>query len=116
MLDRKSRQVLHAISKANNGSDTIHGSELLLPYLPKKYTVEMVDRVLWHLQDECYVECTGADDTVCYVFVKYEGQNYKEFNWLKFKEALLKSILLPIGISALTSIITIVLTNLLSEK
>jgi hypothetical protein len=112
MLDKKSKQVLKALNKGKNDIDYIEKSEILLKYLPKTYSVHNLDNVLWHLQDLKYVVCSPGGDTI---YVTYKAQNYKEFDWIEFKLFLTRSIFLPIGVSAITALITVGITNLLKK-
>lgn len=115
MLDKKSTKVLDAVIKAKNNIDIVNGSDVLLSYLPKKFTIDIIDRVLWYLHSQGYVECTEGDNSIYLIFLTYEGQNYKEFNQINFKNDIIKSVILPIAVSAITSLITIYLTNLFSK-
>lgn len=104
-LDKKSKQVLKVAVKVQNKLHFIpEGSKLLLEFLPKKYTQELTDDVLWHLHEKGYLQCTSGDCTVCRIYVTYEGQNYSEFRRIELKSFLMRSVLTPIVVSLATTI------------
>ena len=107
MLDRKSKKVLKAALESQNRLHIIERSETLLPRLPKKYTLDLVDSALYHLQEVGLLTCHPAGGTICQIDVSYEAQNYAEFQWMAFKSFLLKSIFTPIVVAAITTLITL---------
>jgi hypothetical protein len=111
-LDKKSKKVLSLINIYRNKYGIIENSEELLLYLPKKYTLNIVDDVLGHLYREEYIVCAFGADSVSDISLTYKGENYREFQWIDLKEFLLKSILVPIAVSAVVSLITIYFTHL----
>ena len=123
MLDKKSKIVLDTLIKngythCQSRFETIGKS--LLPYLPKpekyKWTFESVQACLVYLSKEGYVDyatrtngyCTVSDCT--YVHTTHKGTNYKTFKWLEVKAFLFRSILTPIVVSLITSLITVVIS------
>ncbi|MBN3403562.1 hypothetical protein EXN54_19505 [Clostridium botulinum] len=111
MLDRKSKQVLKALNKAKNDIGYVSGSKFLMLHLSKKFTHSEVDKILWYLESKGYIECDNGDDTIFNIFLSYEAQNYKEFEWLETKEFIYKSVIVPILVSISTSGIIYLLTT-----
>ncbi|MHB8035805.1 hypothetical protein CF069_18160 [Clostridium botulinum] len=111
MLDKKSKQVLKSLNKAKNNVDHVNGSHLLMEHLPKTFTNAEVDRVLLYLQRNNYIECLEGECTVLDIYVKYEAQNYKEFERIQTKEFIYKSVIVPILVSISTSGIIYLLTT-----
>lgn len=105
MLDKKSKRVLKSITKLSNSSDYITMDELL-DTLPKKFTLKLTEQVLTYLQSLDLVECCWADNGIVDITINYSGKNYREFEWLKFKSFLYKSILTPIVVSFITAVLT----------
>jgi hypothetical protein len=111
ILDKKSKLVLKVLNKIKNDDNFVAGSQAVLPYMPKKYNQQIIDEVLWHLEDLGYIECQSSEGHVQYINANYKGQNYRELNLIETKELLCKSVILPIIVSAITSLITIWLTG-----
>lgn len=111
MLDKKSKQVLKALNKAKNDTDYVDGSKALLPYLPKNFNNSEVDKTLWYLESKGFIDCYNSEGSIDCINVKYEAQNYIEFNHIKTKEFIYKSILVPIFVSIFTSCIVYLLTT-----
>ncbi|AUN19076.1 hypothetical protein CGQ39_12535 [Clostridium botulinum] len=111
MLDKKSKQVLNALNKAKNDIDHVNGSRFLIKHLPKEFTNSEIDKILFYLQENNYIECCKAGGTILDIYVRYEAQNYKEFEWLQTKEFIYKSVLVPILVSISTSGIIYLLTT-----
>ena len=103
MLDKKSKQVLKALNKAKDNKDYVSSSKDLLDYLPKNFSNYQADKTLWYLESKGYIDCYNSDNSINCIYVKYEAQNYREFNFIKTKEFLFKSIAVPIVVTILTS-------------
>lgn len=116
MLDKKSRKVLKVLNRIKNEDDYVDGLKVLIPLMPKKYTEKVLFDVLWHLNELNLIACSEAECTINEIYVTYEGQNYTEFQWIELKAFIKKSILTPIAVSFITSLITIFLTNIFSKK
>jgi len=106
MLDKKSIQVLKALNKAKNDLNYVCNSEELLKYLTQDFNKQILSDVLYYLKERGYITFI-ATNPISDICVGYEAQNYNEFSWLEVKNFLIKSILIPIGVSALTSLITL---------
>ncbi len=115
MLDKKSKQVLKALNTVKNELNFVNGSDLLLPYLPKEYNRKLIDDVLIFLESKEYVQNQYAENTIVNIYVNYAAANYKEFNFIALKQFLLKSIITPIIVSAITAVITASVTLYLKK-
>lgn len=107
-LNRKSQIVLSTILKNNyTGS-----SKNLLPLVQKRkiygkrFTLEKLDKTLGFLERMNLVTCAYADNSIYYLELTYEGEEYLEFGWVEIKSFLLKSIFTPIAVSFVTALIT----------
>lgn len=107
MLDKKSKQVLKVLNKIKDEDGYIYSSNLLVPYLNKKYNVKIINSVLWNLSDLEYLTCRNIDGTVEAIYLTYKGKNYKELIWLNIKNFIFKSIFTPILVAILTTLVTL---------
>ena len=71
ILDKKSKLVLKVLNKIKNDDNFVAGSQAVLPYMPKKYNQQIIDEVLWHLEDLGYIECQSSEGHVQYINANY---------------------------------------------
>jgi hypothetical protein len=107
MLDSHSKRVLKAVKKLYQiKKDTIVGSSSeLLKFLPKKYDENLVNGALWYLETQGMVQCENADDTIYSIVITYKGLCYATFRVKEVNNYIITSVLVPIGVSIITTII-----------
>jgi len=107
---RKSKIALKALNKYKNDNNYIESSEKLLDYIPSKFTLKVLEKTLWHLQQEGFIEFLAAEDTIIDIYVNYKAENYNEFNRMELVSYIKKSIVTPIFIAFTTALITTFVT------
>lgn len=129
MLDKQSKIILDTLINNNfiyPQSKFVSISETLIPLLPKsskyKWTFEKLAPLLQYLKLNGYVDYHEIRHgyypvpDCAMLFTTHKGANYKEFRWLAFQDFLYKSIVTPIAVSAITSMIAILLAALSQSK
>lgn len=112
MLTKLEKQVLKICNTKFNPDSLILSSDIQ-PYFPDVHPSDLLS---------C-CECL-SDDKYLKTFRKYTdggfgmtlnhfGKHYREVSWIKVKEFLLKSVLVPIVVSAVTTIVTLIIKALL---
>lgn len=124
MLDKKSKIILDTLihlgyTKPDHRFESLNTN--LIPYLPQnkkyKWSYEDVQTCIVYLNKCGYVDYINRPmgqnpiPDCAYLFTTYEGTNYKKFSWLKLEEFLCKSILTPIAVSVITTLVAILLSR-----
>lgn len=63
------------------------------------------------LETRGYLVWQPADDDIYSIQLTHTGEQYHAFEWVKTKEFLLRSVLVPIAVSMATSLLTLWLTG-----
>lgn len=116
MFEKKSRIILKLLNskpKFRGGSDAL--LELLSKRDREKHfpTRDDLDATLWYLERKEYLRCLNADNSIYSITQTYESKNYKQFTVLEIQSFLLKSIVVPIGVSFFVALLT---ASLLAPK
>lgn len=105
MLNQKCKKVLNCLIKINNNNIEISGTETFKEYLPDN-VIQDLELILEYLSDNDYLTYETADEDIYSVDLTYKGLAYKSFNFEEFKSFVSKSIIVPIIISIITTLIT----------
>ena len=71
-----------------------------------KYSPLKVKSALNHLNENGYINFSSSGESYVYWFeLKHKGLNYREITWLEFKSFVCKSVIVPIFVSLLTTLI-----------
>jgi len=105
MLNKKSKIVLKALHKINFKYENIDAFCALLPKLSK----DDIEQTLWYLEELGYISCSPAEDTIWWLEPTYRGEQYKEFEFVDFKLFIYKSVIVPIIVSVITAVITMLI-------
>lgn len=74
----------------------------------KNINSEIINATLLYLQERQYISCFVNDDNeVIAVIPEYKGKHYFEFQRAELKQFLIKSILTPILVSTITTIVAL---------
>ena len=124
MLNKNCKIILDTLIKNNftyPQSKFISIEATLIPLLPKgkniEWSVNSITPLLQYLKSIGYVDYVTTTNGYNPVFnctmlyTTYPGTYYKQFKWLKFEDFILKSILTPIALSVITTIITILIAG-----
>lgn len=111
MLDKDSRTALAAIKYC----DRTLSSKDLLTHMKQKWPLEKLDASIAYLESRGLVSCVMGDNSFYAVSLTYKGKHYGEFKWLEFKKFLFQSVLVPVFVSFVTSVLTI-LTSIALRK
>ncbi len=96
-----------------NESNHIFGWSLISKNLPKSFDKTKLISVLDYLQKENYLSFeANLLSEVAYIELFHKATNYKEISWLEIKSFLIKSILIPIIVSACTTAIGLLINSL----
>ena len=112
MLNHECKKVLNCLIYFENNNINIENNSTFKGYLSNR-TISKLESILDYLEDNDYLTYRTADDEIYDVELTYKGLEYKSFKLVEFKAFLFKSILVPIIVSALTTIITMWLQRLL---
>jgi hypothetical protein len=110
MLDKQSKKVLKAVNKHIDELGRTNCPAVLEKHL-LEYTADEIEKSLWYLDDLDYLSCTSADDTVISISITYQGEKYFEFNRLEFYDFMKQSVITPIIVAALTTLLVNFLTK-----
>lgn len=111
MLDKKSKQILKIINKQTTNISDIESSNYLLQYVPKTYDLDLLESVLYNLKSLEYIKFRKLDNIEA-ISPTYKGRNYFELSILEIKQFLIKSILVPIIVSMITTTMALFIKNL----
>ena len=78
-----------------------------------RFSKDEIEETLVYLEEEGYIECVYADNTVYKLSPTYKGGHYQQFVIAQIKEFLLKSVVVPIGVSIITSIIVNIICGII---
>lgn len=112
MLNYSCRKVLNALIKIQKHNVIFKGRETLSKYVPK-WIMKNIDSVMSYLYENEYITYMYAADDYYRFKLTYKGLAYKSFSYEEFKTFLLKSIIVPIFVAFITTLITLLLTELL---
>ena len=112
MLNSQCKQVLNCLIKLSKNNIEFNGLETFEKYLSHK-TFQNIWETVSYLSKNEYITVRYADDDFYSINLTYKGLAYKSFNVEIFKSFLLKSIIVPIFISIVTTILTMLLEGLL---
>lgn len=108
MLNRDSVTVLRTLKHMDRA---VASSEILKCISGRrKWTLERLDVTLFFLERRGFVSCVVGDDSYYSVCLTYEGLHYNEFQWLEVKKFLFCSVLVPIAVAFITSVLTILIS------
>jgi hypothetical protein len=110
VLDKQSKKVLKAVNKHIDELKRTNCPAALEKYLPE-YTADELEKSLWYLNKLEYLVCSEADNTVFNISITYRGEKYFEFNRLEFYDFMKQSVITPIIVSALTTLLINFLTK-----
>ena len=98
----------------NNGeSPHLFGWSTISKHLPKSFDSNKLICVLEHLQKEGYLSYEkNVVNEVTYIELFHKAFTYKEISLIKMKEFLMKSILVPIIVSIITTLIGLFIKSL----
>jgi hypothetical protein len=107
MLDPMSRKLLKMLTRFPSAPSA---EEMTLKLNCSK---ESLLKLLDYLEERGYLHWDEADLTVYDITLTHAGEQYRAFEWLKTKDFLFRSILVPIAVSLVTSVLTLWITTLL---
>ena len=121
MLDKKMKYILNHLStkEKENGYYFSSTKDLIIPSIGL-HDEYLVNQAIDKLIDYGFVIYGDADSDFLYanrneIRLVHDGRNYKEHRCLAKKNFIIKSIVVPIGISILTSVITYFVMRALAQ-
>ena len=99
------KKVLNSINYLCSESETTSSLDIVVYLHNKTKDLDLLN-TLTCLQDEGYIVGESHGNYWDNIKPTYKGKHYNQFAWIKTKEFLIKSILVPIGVSFLTSLLT----------
>lgn len=111
MLNNQCKQVLNLLIRIKKNNLEFNGSKTFKKHLPTK-TFNNISYIMKYLKDEGYLDYFVADNDFYTVNLTYKGLAYKSFNFESLKSFIKKSIIVPIIVSAITTLITMWLQHL----
>ena len=115
-MDRKSREMLDFMRDEQCvPGGRMHFGPFLASYCEySKQSVAEIQACMRYLETSGYIKWTRNQTGILLGFcLEHRGRSYEAFAWEDFKAFLFKSILVPIAVSVLTTLITSWLTGLL---
>lgn len=109
MLDKKSKKVLKVLNNIKNEDDRVDDFDFLLNKLPKLFSEKMLLNCLYNLKEYHLITYKITTDNV-YIDVLYDGQIYKELEFSQLKSFIKRSIITPIIVAILTTLLTLYVT------
>lgn len=109
MLNRTSIKVLCKLKKVDFKYQNIDAFCAILPKLSK----HDVEQTLWYLHSQGYIHCQPGDGTIYALEPTYAGEHFQEFDWAETKSFVLRSIVTPIAVSAVTTLLTLFISGTL---
>ncbi len=102
MLDKQSRKVLkYLLSLADDINSIDDCSDLCAPQYSWMQTLDSIR----YLDDTGYIKVSYAMGSVPHkITIDYPGLHYRDFDWIKLKSFLLRSVLVPIIVSFFTAL------------
>lgn len=111
MLTKECKIVLNSLI-ASESSHLFEGSNIL-KHLQSSFDSNKLLRVLDHLQKEDYLSYEkNVLNEIVYIELFHKAFAYKEISLIQFKEFITKSILVPIVVSILTTLIGLFINSL----
>lgn len=110
MLDKQSKKVLKAVIKNIDELWNTKCPILLEKHIPQ-YNAEEIENSLMYLDELGYISCLRAEATVWRIALNYEGEKYFEFALIEFFDFFKKSIITPIIVATLTTLLINFLTK-----
>jgi hypothetical protein len=124
MLTKDAKRVLNIINSIcnnykSNYPDKIAYVEYITVYIEYRrlYLIEYRDlvKIIEYLIDTKYIS-TYKVGTADAVTVEYKGQRYKEFGCLELKSFFFKSIVVPIIVASIITLITLFITGIFNNQ
>lgn len=106
-LDKDAKKLLKGIKKLN--SQGILYPELYDLVKVTNLSKDDIQTTAYYLSDRDYISAQIGNGELCMFELLHKGHKYKEFQWIAIKVFLMKSVIVPIVVSFITSIISILL-------
>ena len=114
MLTKDCKRILDALLSGSDQSTMLLGWETISPLIPKDLDRYKFVNTLEHLQQSGYLSFEkNLAWEVTFISLNHRALNYKEVSWLELRAFLIRSILVPIAVSAVTSVVTIWISRVL---
>lgn len=106
ILDKKSKKVLSVINKFCKTNKVFDSTNDLMACLPKKYSIDEVEEILYSLKSYDLVTYFSADSTQLAIESTHDGRTYNELARKDLLMYLIKSVFIPVLVSIFTTLIT----------
>lgn len=117
MLIRPCRKVIKAVNYlcSANPEHSTSSIDLIVYFRHKIKDLDLHDTIQV-LIDDGYLAAKIENGAYSDIKPTYRGRHYSEYRWLNIKEVLLKSLLLPILVSFITTLLTLALNGIFTVK
>ena len=112
MLYGNNRKVLKAIRFLCETSETTNSLDIAV-YLHNRIQTEDLIGCLNHLStEEGYINPITEEGSLVYVSLTHKGRHYQQYECAKMRHFLINSIVIPIIVSAITTLVTFWITGI----
>lgn len=115
MLDKQSKTILNHLISIADENNMVSGYNNIYS-LATKYTKNQINDSIDYLKENNYLKVEYAERRPWTIEIKYKGLHYKDFNRIRFNNFFMKSILTPIIVSVITTLLALWLNGFFPIK
>ncbi|KSV60285.1 hypothetical protein [Acetivibrio ethanolgignens] len=105
-------KVLKAINYLCEQSETTSNVDIMVYFNQRTKKLDLTATIQQLIIDE-YITADVNDTLITNIKPTYKGKHYSQYRWLKTKEVLIKSFILPVLVALFTTLITLAVNGFL---